>query len=260
MMALNLSDYVIAKHPDDEWIDTIALCNAQEQALLRLVVYPRYKMSGLSGDEWRFSYGWQCTPEMATRMHGDLASSADSNWLSFDTGYGSITGACAGLFPGLYRSQPDIQQHLIALVTFSRKGRILYGSSYDGTALPLLLCAGHLPWAWIQACDEPLGTEESWRDMQRLCTQPGCADLAVSTYQLHKRYRKDGSDYEAMEYSGTLASGKAPMIRRFCPRHLRRGDCGRDDADSNYRVLDGPGPNDAHGYQDYISHAQTIQL
>ena len=26
--------------------------------------------------------------------------------------------------------------------------------------------------------------------------------------------------------------------------HLQRGDCGREDADHNYTVIDGPGPKD----------------
>ena len=30
--------------------------------------------------------------------------------------------------------------------------------------------------------------------------------------------------------------------RAFCHRHLQRGDCGIEDADSNYEVLEGPGP------------------
>lgn len=41
--------------------------------------------------------------------------------------------------------------------------------------------------------------------------------------------------------------------RRFCMVHLRRGDCDFEDADSNYVVVDGPGPNEAEGWEGFES-------
>lgn len=250
--------YDMKLHRDDHWIDTIHLCGPS-QPLLRLTTQCRYKTSGLSGDEWRTSTVWQCTPDLATYMQGDLAAEADGDWLTFDGGYhGKLDVGCAALFPRLFSSQPRIHAFSITMIAFLRKGQVLYGSSYDGQAMPLLTCAGHLPWALIHARDQPLGLDSAWNEMKRLCFQPGCAERAVSTYRLKQCYRPDGSAYPAE--APRIGQPKAGLVRRFCPRHLQRGDCGREDADANYEVLDGPGPREARGWKQDVSVAQQVIL
>src|SRR5207237_1236850 len=48
-------------------------------------------------------------------------------------------------------------------------------------------------------------------------------------------------------YKTSGLSGKE--WRAFCRKHLRRGDAGLDDADDNYEVVSGPGPDEAQGWE-----------
>lgn len=234
------------------WIDEIRLNHEGSPFLRALTVY-RYKRSDFSGDEWRTSVAWQIHHVFAELICGDLEPfSRDSSWFDFDTGYGHMDAACAGLFPGLFSSQPALHDTSVSSIEFMRKGRLLYQSRHPNGMLPCLVTAGHLPWATSVACDEPLGTDEAWEDMLQLCFQDGCKELAVSMYRLLFRYDEDGKMRDS--YS-TLDRGNVPLIVRFCSLHLRRGDCGLEDADRNYEVVDGPGPEGAVGWQEYASRS-----
>lgn len=61
------------------------------------------------------------------------------------------------------------------------------------------------------------------------CDQEGCSNPATNTHMLKKRYTK----YEGQEYPVR----KEGEYRRFCDKHSTRGDCGLEDADSNYEVV-----------------------
>ena len=148
---------------DDEGVDQIVID-----------MVPRFKTSGLSGDEWRVS----------------------------------------------------------ARVRFFRNGEVVHEDhrtklNYAVTLLPGMLLA--LP----EQVDVPL-----FRPDPEVCFQPGCSEPAISTYLLKKDYCVGGGN------CGQETKMHWPEYRRFCERHLRRGDCSLDDADENYEVLDGPGPDD----------------
>lgn len=69
------------------------------------------------------------------------------------------------------------------------------------------------------------------------CDQPGCANAAVSKYRLKKLYSAHGEE---------LAERDKPWpyeYRQFCRKHLRRGDGALEDADDNYEIIEGPGPD-----------------
>lgn len=241
--------------PRDTWLDEIRLCSLSGP-LLRLMTVYRYKTSGLSGDEWRTSTQWQCTAEIAARLQGDLGTTRDPAWLAFDGPYGTLDAGGAALYPGLFRSQKMLHQIPCSSIDFFRKGRLLYRSTYDEQPMPLIVSAGHLPWAMVMARDEPLGTIDAWEDMRQLCFQMGCAAPASSTYVLKHLFADDGARRPATA-SSSRGENPAPvqLVRRFCPLHLRRGDCGLEDADDNYTVIDGPGPGQAQGWREYESRA-----
>lgn len=219
------------RHEDDDWIDEVQLIEPDGQALLRVVTHYRYKTSGLSGDEWRVGVMWQRrTP---------------AGWEDFDGGYHDIEVALGRLYPGLYTSHTDLHVVPIREVRFLRKGTPIYGSSYEGEARPLLVIAGHLPAALSMARDEPLG--DTYKD-DSLCLQPGCAEEACSVYRLKHRYCREGHK--------TVPPW--PTFIRFCRKHLRRGDCGLEDADRNYEVVFGPGPDDASGWREHESKSRCI--
>lgn len=124
------------------------------------------------------------------------------------------------------------------VITLSRKGVVLARrgtSRLDWTLNQLASMTGDLA---------PVGNdqelEQSWRDksqklfgvpdpnFEQFCAQPGCPDLATVEYRLKK------------SYCNRCGHGDAPHReerRRFCDAHMRRGDCGLDDADDNYELV-----------------------
>ena len=141
---------------------------------IELVLTPRYKTSGTSGDEWRVSVE----------------------------------------------------------VTFSFKGEVVHACGYHNMQSALM----HLPSAWLAAqCPIPDRVIEL---EQHKCDQPSCATDAVSIFRLKEKFSAQG---EKLDQSDGLSSWEER--RQFCQKHLRRGDCGREDADDNYEIVSGPGPS-----------------
>jgi hypothetical protein len=215
-------------HSDSEMFDQV-IFETQLGAIIQAIIFPRYKTSGMSGDEWRISAGWQ-------QKRGE-------KWVDFDRGYRNLETAAKALYPGLFTSHRDLHDISITHIDFYKKGHKLYEASYDGKSLKLLHAAGHLPWALIIAQEncEHINTNE-------YCFQPGCSQKAISTYKIIWEYGRQGEKI--------IQRDSIDLLRRFCKRHLRRGDCGLEDADSNYIVVDGPGPDEAEGWEDYESKAK----
>ncbi len=72
-------------------------------------------------------------------------------------------------------------------------------------------------------------------DIDGKCFQPGCPEDAVSTYRLKKEFSIEGFSHKP----------EIPLTRRFCKRHLDRGDADHEDSNDNYTVVEGPGPDEA---------------
>lgn len=218
------------RHKEDRGWDEVRLVT--ESIVLRAVYVPRYKTSGLSGDEWRVSVGWQ------------WRGGPDEEWAFFDgPRYGDLQAACSALYAGLFSSHQEWHQLRCLRVDWYRKGGKLYEQTHDGEALPLLATAGHLPWGLVVAGEHYHGR---WPDRASECFQVSCQEEPVSTYALKHTYCYDGHQDEA-------TMGKRRLARRFCKLHLRRGDCGLEDADRNYEVLDGPGPGEHETPTEQIS-------
>lgn len=234
-----MSEYFWHRHRNDRGFDEVRLVT--DPLILRARCFLRYKTSHLSGDEWRFSVGWE--------------SSADggATWEPYDTGYLDLGSACAAAYPGLYSSHPKWHQLSCALVEWWRKGKKLYEQTYDGAARPLLTVAGHLPWGHIVA-GEGL---PRWPSMEFECFQVGCTEIPVSTYVMKLIYCPEGHEGKAVFGFGDNAK---PYARRFCRVHLRRGDCGLDDADDNYEVVSGPGPGEHETPAEQIKESGQIVL
>lgn len=139
---------------------------------VRITTVPRYKTSGLSGDEWR------------TSVHLEIL----------------------------------------------RKGRLVHERDYNR----LEWAATHLPWL-LTTLAETVGIDPRMTD--DLCMQPGCDQPWTTVY----RKLGDGCG-NCGHVKAKDADDLFPHYRAFCARHARRGDCGLDDADRNYEVVEGPGP------------------
>ena len=231
--------YCFVRHEDDEFYDEVRLVGMVDDPILRCIVRYRFKTSGMSGDEWRVGSRWEL-------FRGDC-------WQDFDRGSFRLRDALGYLYGGVYQDHPDLHDIMIRSIDFYRKDHKLFVGTCDGVPTRLLDILGHLPWAWVSATEgegEGLPTEH-FPDDNDYCFQPGCAKKAVSTYRIKKKFcRSCGEGKESALMPGTLG-----YARRFCRLHLRRGDCGLDDADANYEVVDGPGPDDARGADQFESKA-----
>jgi hypothetical protein len=225
-MPLDFNKPWYKRHSDDEWFDEFRI-EGNDAPILRAIIVPRYKTSDLSGDEWRISSQLQ-----AWRL---------GQWESFEH-YLDLRVAAQAMYASVYAKFRGLAAQSCVRVDFYRKGHKLYEATHDGQALPLFDALGHLPWAFIIASEA--GTFK--RELEELyCFQPGCPEKAVSTYRLNFEYCRHGHKTEPSR----------PMLRRFCRRHLQRGDCGLEDADRNYEVLEGPGPGQAAGWEQDESRA-----
>lgn len=86
------------------------------------------------------------------------------------------------------------------------------------------------------------------------CDQPSCAEPPVSRYQLKEHFSERGEKLDPSE------NQNADYYRQFCARHLYRGDCGREDSDDNYIVLEGPGPNESQERAEDESPAARVTV
>jgi|SRR5579872_997638 len=141
---------------------------------IRIVTVPRYKMSGLSGDEWRIS----------------------------------------------------------ARTEFWRKGKLICSTGCRNieTACGLLMAK------YYEACDDG---KAYYAGVDDICDQEGCAEKATVTYRVKKEFSRDNPHVWNRPATGHSLGGESILVRRFCAAHGRRGDCGFDDSDSNYELIEG---------------------
>ena len=138
--------------------------DAQAFDEIRIVTVPRYKMSGLSGDEWRIS----------------------------------------------------------AEIQFLRKGTIRHRESYRDVQT----ACGFLYAEHGKACDDG---HAYFAGEGNLCDQEGCKAEATHRHNIQINH---------CDHCGVDARHQFPSYRLFCDEHKIRGDCGIDDADRNYEVVE----------------------
>lgn len=136
--------------------------DAQPFDRITIETVPRYKESGLSGDEWRIS----------------------------------------------------------ATVTYYRNGVEVHSFGCRNVETGARLVDARL----LEACDDGKAYFAGEGDF---CDQEGCSNTATWRHTLKAKYDRSGNKSEP------LPPGE---YRLFCDRHKTRGDCGLDDADSNYLV------------------------
>jgi hypothetical protein len=113
-----------------------------------------------------------------------------------------------------------------------RKGRMLFERPFNGD---IAAVASFAPLAMAEFLDGGLPSEIIGFDAE-LCFQPGCPNPATSTYEIIEEFGPQGQRLHPEEAFGT-------KYRKFCQKHLRRGDCSREDCDANYRLASGYGPD-----------------
>ena len=140
---------------------------------VRIFTQPRYKMSGLSGDEWRIS---------------GVIQLFKKGQLRHEQGFSNVQNAAHALSYVMMHAHDDAK------------------ASYIGT--------------------------------EGICQQEGCSDTATVQYRVLKEFCRDHPHQHQTELTETV-------IREFCAKHSKRGDCAFDDADANYALISGiPGMPD----------------
>ncbi len=150
MIPLNKQLSWLALRPDAQAFDEV-----------RIITVPRYKESGLSGDEWRIS----------------------------------------------------------ATIQLWRKGVLIHERGCGNIEAAVMLLGD----TYLSAIDNGLAY---FAGDGILCDQEGCNNPVAVRYQKIADYNNDGTKKEPLRAT----------YRHFCERHSRRGDCGLDDADSNYVI------------------------
>lgn len=140
--------------------------DAQAFDEVQIKTVPRYKQSGLSGDEWRIS----------------------------------------------------------ATVQLLRKGIVVKECGYSDVES----AAKFLSWFMVETVENGGGY---FGGIESLCDQEGCSKKATVFYQKKKDACSRCGKSKEITYTKSL--------RKFCINHKTRGDCGLDDCDSNYILLDG---------------------
>ena len=112
-----------------------------------------------------------------------------------------------------------------------RKGKVVHEAHRSN----IEVAAKHLAFIIDKASDEG---KAFFGGIDDICDQEGCSEKATITYALKHEYC-DGpgncgaqKDDKRKEYLGI-------PIRKFCSNHAVRGDCGIEDADNNYELLEG---------------------
>jgi hypothetical protein len=158
---------------------------------IELQVVPRYKTSGMSGDEWR--------------------------------------------------------QHVA--VKFFFKGECVHETGANSMQNALML----LPSEWVRA-QEPIPSRIIEMEYSGLCDQPSCPNQAEGRFKIKRETADNGSwlDPEEWRYHESY--------RQFCKRHIKRGDCSREDADDNYEPLDGVGPDASTNFIESPAGQVVVQV
>jgi hypothetical protein len=110
-----------------------------------------------------------------------------------------------------------------AKVELMRKGRVIVEEWCRDVEVACKLLA----WYHSKACDDGKGY---FTGEDELCDQEGCAEKATVTYRKKQDYCSQGHPHEIKH---------STKVRRFCAWHSTRGDCGLDDADANYELIEG---------------------
>ncbi len=139
---------------------------------VRLYVVPRFKTSGLSGDEWRQS---------------------------------------------------------IAIDFYFKGEKVHEGGGYRDMKTAMMFLASDT----AKASDHGI-PRQVLKLEETQCDQPSCREKAIGRLRIKQEFSERG---EKLDTTDTTMQ----YFRRFCAKHIKRGDCSREDSDDNYEALDGVG-------------------
>lgn len=134
------------------------------------------------------------------------------------------------------------------VIEFYRKGVALHEEVFNGDMQAVV---AFVPLVMARFLDNGLDNH-----MEHLCFQPGCREPATSEYELIEEFGRRGETLATEDALSPYHSAR----RRFCQKHLRRGDCAREDCDANYRVISGYGPDGADMSEANVTEARRVDV
>ena len=207
------------RHHDDDYVDEVYL--SANGARLRTCIKPRYKTSGLSGNEWRI------------RAVLDVFKGAAEEPF-FSRSFHSMRRLFEYAPKFIYSDCRDVLDCSTASLIVRRKGVTLFQQWFPTFGEPAI----GLGW-YITIANE--GTEGvEWHHLtdaeeREHCQQVGCGDPPVNFYHLKKLQAGNNSLMIEPEYDFI------GQYTWYCARHTERGDCGLEDADDNMELVSGTG-------------------
>ena len=214
----------LRRHRDDDYYDEITIDTRTVH--LRASIVPRFKTSGLSGDEWRTSAVLKLLRDGTKdsilerrfgRMHKDLAAYSPHF---------------------IYQSAFHLFGERDAIFVTKRKGVVLTEQKFMffGDA------AMGMGWHIVTANEGAPGVDYHHltnEEERARCQQVGCAEPPVNVYQYKKlMYGEDRRCFMEPQYDFE------GQFTWYCRRHTTRGDCGFEDADENLVLVEGDGKAD----------------
>jgi hypothetical protein len=208
----------LRRHRDDDYWDEIAIDT--EKVHLRAFIVPRFKTSGLSGDEWRIS----AKLEVHHDGHKEPVVSHGFHRMH--------RGLCAYGSHFIYQGAAHLLGEPNAFLVARRKGVVLtqhrfpyFGDAAMGMGWHILTAnEGRKDMPWHHLTDE---------EERQHCQQVGCPDPPVNVFHLKKIVSDEGFKEPKYDFEGQYVW--------YCARHTTRGDCGFEDADANLELVAGSG-------------------
>jgi len=207
------------RHRDDDYCDRIEI--AANGVHLRAHIVPRYKTSGLSGDEWRIS----ARLEIFERSQTDPLFARGFHRMSDLLKYGPHH---------IYANARHLLVCDHASLIVQRKGVALMQQWFPTFGDAAMGMAWHIITANEGSPDvewHHLTTEE---ELAR-CQQVGCGESPKNVYHLKKLQIGSRQLMVQPEYDFT------GQFTWYCARHTERGDCSLEDCDSNLELVEGNG-------------------
>lgn len=115
-----------------------------------------------------------------------------------------------------------------ARIDFYRKGQVVGSKG----ARDVATAARFVDWFLVSGREN--GEIDTPNNLGEFCDQEGCCKPWTVRYRLKDRYGRDGKVIPPSKWMEGVIE-----YRAFCDEHKERGDCGLDDADSNYEAMPG---------------------
>jgi hypothetical protein len=214
--------YPLRRHHDDDYWDQIKISLGDLRLSAKVV--PRYKTSGLSGDQWRISV-WM---KIRNPHTGEILYARSFHRMRDLFTYGPHH---------LYANCRVILDLPSATLIAYRKGVVLMAQDFPTFGDAAIGMGWHVV-ASNEGCSPGAAPWHHLTDEEERarCQQVGCGDTPVNLF--HLKQIDEGKS------GGHLVTPPYDFVGQYvwyCARHTQRGDQGLEDCDKNLELVAGPG-------------------